>query len=740
MSWRDWQPLALFAAALAVLGFTTAQFIAPAVPEAARGFAWTPVTCGLLGLLIYGGRVAARAYAQLRVARGEQRDRQAARREAWDQLHHRLQQVHVAFAPESLRAEEERLRRALRQTPSRSGWARLLAIDGPDSDAWLGLARAWLAQGEVEPGLRCAAEAYRVGQASAHELGLLAQPCLGLVTDLSPALAEGQPAAATLAAVRADQLSPGELAALYRVLDEPLLPPTLRLVLTQLAYACTADREELARRREHWREEPGDDPDLLRWLRDGLHGYQGGAAAATTSNARPWLEAVPPRWRQALGLGGGHQPVVVRHREALPVYAVMNHTDLGPLADALIGVRAEPVEGRLGADLAPELLARQLECRFWPRSVRSRAVLTDALQSLAALNSPPHLAAGLVVLARALAEETDPWLLELRDEVLKLARGLPPDANAAVALHAAGLAHSSVHPAQAAELWEQAARLARKQEPGLRRELLGRFVSDWLALLDDPAAAAQHGPLLSNAAEAACEARDADVLLDALLAVTARPATRLREAVLQRLASGEHKLDARGRFLLAWAADDLDAACDAARQLWTKSPAPDQSWEWTACALAQRAQPGEQRGLGRLVNWLKGQAAKRDSAAIAGWLVCGYALDRIEDREARPEAQAALDALMRLDPTSQRLPLTALRATFENPDSRWLATVEKALLRRMHDLQSAARLSAGDLAAIESVVGVLAPARVEAHLAGWMRRYEAGLRLWRERLWAELAS
>jgi hypothetical protein len=553
----------------------------------------------------------------------------------------------------------------------------------------------------------------------------MAHDALADEADLEAGLERGDPAAAVLAATQAERLSAPALGSLYRVLDGVLLPPALRLALWNIVFQRVSDTEEAARRREQ-RRANWDDPDLRRWLREGLAGYGPGTSVAPDDELpQPWLVLVPPRWYAALGFGPHVDALKpVRHSAALPIYAVADHDDLGPMADALVELAAEPVDGRMGGDQSPQLLARQLRRRLWPRAVRCRAALGEAIALLAEMRSPAHAAAGLEIVGRALGEETDRRLLDLREELERAARALAPDVCGAQALQAAGQAYAPTNPQRALELWDEAARLARKQEPGARRELLGRFVLDWLDLVEDPAAHGVEGPLLTMSAETALEAGDPEVLLETLLSVSARPAGRLREALLKRLGEREALLDPRGRFLLAWVRDDRTARLEAAQALWAHPGFGDEDWAWTALALASRVRYGDEPLLRRAMVALRLQAKCGQPEALAGWLACAYASDRLDERESRPEACRALEAVMALTGERLRLPLVALQSTCATPDPRWLAEVETVLMKRLHDIERAAHTRHDELAAIESVACVLYPAHIAAHLEVWWRQYQ----------------
>ncbi len=102
---------------------------------------------------------------------------------ARQQFRERLAALRHTFSYAGRQESAERLRRgAARAFLAHRGpgaWSRLLALEGPESDAWLGLARAHAAGGASEAALTCAAEAVRCGHAPEALLPEIARLGLG---------------------------------------------------------------------------------------------------------------------------------------------------------------------------------------------------------------------------------------------------------------------------------------------------------------------------------------------------------------------------------------------------------------------------------------------------------------------------------------------------------------------------------------------------------------------------------
>ena len=724
-------------AAWLLLLVTVGQFIAPALPEAWRPLAWLTVTLSAVPLVLAGARLAAAHGRRRRVDRHFQSKLTAAQGQAQARVEDRLRTIHRAFRPENLAAEADRLRLATRVEPGdRRHWQRLLALQGPRGAAWLPLATAVGRSGQTEAALRCAAEALRVGAAGRPDLLAIAEAGLDPRADLAAAIASGQPAVLTAAALRASELDAAAIGRLYAALSAATLPPVLHLTLWQELLTATGDREEAARQRERIGRTLPPDPELGRWLRAGLAGYGPLATAPVEPERPPWRSAVPPRWQWAMRLSSGAacDPPLRRHAP-LPVYAVTDKLDLSKLADDLLTIAAVPVAGRLAGDQSPAHLAGQLRRRLWPVEIRCRATIGEGLTVLSGLKAPSHVAAGLEVLGECLGQETDPHLEDLRAEILRLARNLPEDHCRARGLHAAALAQAPVDIDWATRLWDEALTQARRCERGTQRELLAAFVPALLAELRRPDLGGWAGPLLTAAVEAAFDSGQPAALLAATQAVAAQPDGRVRELLLRRLEQAAGAMSGAARFLLAWCRRDAVRLAAELPALW-QAPAEGEGWAWTAMAVAEIAGPRHDAALRQLLGRLRPRLRAGDGAAVAAQLVLGHRLDGLEGRTGRPEAQRALQTALALPPAAAGEALTALRATLAEPDARWLDAVEAGLLKRL-----AARTGRGggdDLRLVDAIADLLPAARLEAHVARWLEAWRHGVEPWERRMWASL--
>ncbi|MCC7494319.1 MAG: hypothetical protein IT204_18320 [Fimbriimonadaceae bacterium] len=194
-----------------------------------------------------------------RLAARQQHGRAVARWEPWEAL---LEDVRAAYRPGALAEEAAALRRRLPATAdpaaAYAGWQRVLALEGPQSDAWTGLARAAILGGRPQAALAAAAEAVRAGHAS---------------WELLPALAESALAAAGGADLQLARLvqdvasaSAAQCGSLYRRLRGLNLGVVLPAVLWQRLFQQVSDPEEELRQAESWGPPDTLDPWPAAWL------------------------------------------------------------------------------------------------------------------------------------------------------------------------------------------------------------------------------------------------------------------------------------------------------------------------------------------------------------------------------------------------------------------------------------------------------------------------------------------
>jgi len=205
-----------------------------------------------------------------------------------------------------LRAHHERFRAAWRDreaahlrreqavgsqpdTALRNGLRRL-ALEGPQSDAWIAVARARLEAGQGTAGLEAAAEAVR--------LGLLPPAALA-------AMAAGAGHASPIARIfRAERLSAGELGELYQALRGWPEHRVLRHVLLRELFDRVTDHEEQVRLAERTATlHDGSRTDLEAAVRDAWRDLAGQPTIWDADTVAPqdvWLYDAPYDWAPAL--------------------------------------------------------------------------------------------------------------------------------------------------------------------------------------------------------------------------------------------------------------------------------------------------------------------------------------------------------------------------------------------------------------------------------------------------------
>ena len=741
--------LGLLAGGLAYLLVAVPRWLAPATPAAWRAAPWWLLFWITLVVLWQAAQLLRPVRRARHAARQARQESQAATQAAVDELRARLQRLRGAFDPAQLTSAADQLRRSAATGPQPLIAARrLLAVSGPSSAAWLSLAEAESNRGDVVAALRCAAEAVRCGYRTTAELGALAQ-------QLEPEdAALASPAA--LLAVCGDpaRAARSDLPQVYRALRELDAPLVLRATAGQALFSTIDDPEEAARWREQMRSAEVLDPTLRTWIVDAWADYdatgQWRAAPGAGSAAPAWTHLMSADWRAALGAGGAPEnPWAETYAPPLPIYGLDSPSQIAALAEQL-DKRRRPPAAQVFASLSdPQTIRDYLTDQLWPRQVRGRAVINDALSRLSQLKADSRVAAGLERIGDALAEELDPQADDLRSELERQAQTLPTGEPRARALHAAGTAWQRRDLSHARELWDEARRLALRLDRTVAGEALGRMVPAWLgaAASSDPTRAAA---ALTTAVKIAVASRRPAALARVARAVLATTDRALQEGLVEQLRAAAESGDGRLAFLLSWSDGDLNGAVRATMQIWQgdfsdqpraagpaaalarlRSQAEPTDWSWLPLAVADRAAPGDEDPLGRLVVFLHDRGQAGDLAAYAGWLACGYKLDRLQQRRGTPRAKAALDQLRGLPPTRLRLPLTALRSTLAEATPSWLATVEETLLERVKQLAEREwHDTPAEREMLSELLEVLATARVRAAAASWLEQYEADVRAW----------
>lgn len=761
----EFRQVVLLAAAVGLLAAVARLWLAPALTPAERGQVDTalliigliPLSYLLIWLRQSSHRLAARQADLRRELAGERQELEQTRRQ--------LQMVHAAFRPEQLHDERNQLVRLLsgpRATPpERIEWLRLLALEGPSSDAWLGLGRALTAAGQSREAVRCAVEAVRAGLRPPEFAFALAESLLGGEADREKLLALDHPAALLALASSTEVRDAAAVGRLYDAIARSREAVTVRALAASELVRRAGDAEEAARQQERLRP-AGDDDLLLRfWLTEAWSAFRRGPDGR---RALPWRETspaaiaaelTPVHWRPAFELetppGYGHE---VRYLDPLPTYAVPERDRLEALAREMQSQVSAVPESLFNPETTPETLADYIVQRLWPRSQRSRRFVEELVGRLAAHDSPRHIAVALEPIGAALSEETAATLKDLCGELESVARRLPPSGFAARALHAAGYAWSPRDEARAEALWEESLRVARRLDPISARPILARFVPTFIALAKRAGTPADSAQPLLLAVDVAIDSGSREALLGALQATCAMPPSRVRSAALDRLANAVGWMDCRARFLLAWSRHDTAGMAALLPELWSREPdaevadwaahargigllpdrlnAPPHPWLWAVWALADRAEAGHAGELAQAMAPFAERGRQGDPAALAAWLILASRLDMIDQRPARSEARRALDLVASLPGSALAAPMLAVRWTLLQPSTRWLDAVEIALLKRIR-LESKRLERYHDPGLLRAVVADLGPAHVRALMGSWLERYRTEVTEWLRR-------
>lgn len=764
----EFRQVVLLAAVVGLLAAVARLWLAPALTPSGRAQVNTallivsliPLSYLLLWLRQSGHRLAARQSELRRELAGERQELEQTRRQ--------LQMVHAAFRPEQLHDERNQLVRLLsgpRTTaPERVEWLRLLALEGPGSDVWLGLGRALTAAGQGREAVRCAVEAVRAGLRPPEFAFELAERLLEAEADREKLLGLDHPAALLALAGSVDVRDTAAVGRLYDAIARSREAVTVRALAAVALVRRAGDAEEAARLQERLKP-AGDDDLLLRfWLTEAWSAFRRGPDGRRalpwreTSPAAVAAELTPVHWRPAFGLetppGYGH---TVRYLDPLPTYAVPERDRLEALAREMQSQVSAVPESMFSSETTPETLADYIVQRLWPRSQRSRRFVEELVGRLATHDSPRHIAVALEPIGAALSEESAAALKDLCHELEAVAHRLPPSGYAARALHAAGYAWSPRDGARAEALWEESLRVARRLDPISARPILARFVPTFIALAQSAATAADSAQPMLLAVDVAIDSGSREALLGALQATCAMPPSRVRSAALDRLANAVGWMDCRARFLLAWSRRDVAGMAALLPELWSREPdapvadwpavargtqllpgrlgAPPHPWLWAVWALAERAGAGQAGDLSQAMAPFAERGRQGEPASLAAWLILASRLDVLEQRPARSEARRALEQIASLPGSALAAPLLAVRWTLLEPTTRWLDAVEIVLLKRIR-LESRRLDRYQDPGLLRAVVADLGPAHVRALMSGWLERYRTDVAEWLRRQWA----
>lgn len=607
----------------------------------------------------------------------------------------RLEAHHQRFLAAWSTVEIGNLRRELAhlRAPDRARRlaVRLLALEGPQSDGWVALARAQLEGGQVSAGLWAAAEAVRVGLLPAEELA---------------AMAAGTSHAETLSRVfSAAQLPPAELGKLFQSLRGWPGHRVLRHVLLTALFSRVQDEEERSRLTELTATLPDDGSAELEhavaeaWVQ--MAGRPAPADFDTVPPATVWLHDAPYDWAPVL-------------RSRLPQPAESETT-------SPVGVRVAARPGAFDCDTD------------WPRR-RCRAYLLGQ-GGPAALASPPTRylqrlhsedwrLVGLECVAEAWSPASAPTWRQGLSDLLAAARRFGEPVRRARALYHVSALMQLDEPAGAWRLWDEAAELL--------ASLPGRSVPPAL-----PAAVAAILRVAGAGHEAAgrreldrllelLDAADSEAVVAAILGTIPAPESAVRTTALERLAALPAADHPAAGYLLAWERRDLAAQVAPLRAGWGQPAAAP--WPALAIATARAATTADELLLAELAAAAEGWYKAGDPLACGPWLVSRVRAEQLGGRPAAPGALALLPELAGLRGPALDHALVALAACADGAAPGWWRAVEEAFLRRLSRPGPAGPLSPSQL---DLLIEILAHSQITARVGAWLAAYDDAVAAWR---------
>lgn len=597
-----------------------------------------------------------------------------------------LRALQAAFTPSGLARAAEQLRRQLPPADAAVALARarrLIGLEGPNSAAWLDLARVLVEGGQGDEALRCAAEAVRCGAAEAD---LLDQLAAALLPAQPPADGAPQAAALVWRCFRPARLDRRQLGAVYRDLAEPHHPLVLRGALARQLFGRLDDPEEAARQRERLAGE-AIGAEAPRWLPEVWLGMPISADWYLDRVEVPqpaWLDRLPPSWRTLKGLDpptSGEPPRL----QSFLLPLVQPHAYAALLDQLARSKRPE--------ELVPSLLVWLEEEARLPAAAPAARLLEYHLHGhLAVVAGDPATAWAFWQEALALVPElSGPSRWCALALIAASALRAPDDAGGDGVL--ADLLHAARTEAEAAHSLLQAA--AGAPATGRRERVLDEY---------------RQGRLGD------------DVHSRFLLAWHDGDAATMAAAVLRCGAPTDDDED-------GWLSP-LDMATPAGpgrSAVGEPSPSPR---DWLPYLFAERCGPGDEPALRQVVAAMlqPGPYGGPADAAVAVALTCAHRLGMLGDRDGWAQAAQLLRHLRDGRGWPSATVEAALTTVATDGSPAWLGSVEKGLLALLRRPVGAADYRFGTT--LEDLLWTLAAAHVSAQTANWVERYESEVGRW----------
>jgi len=623
------------------------------------------------------------------------RRRQASRERASqaaraDTQYHRLKAHHERFLAAFRDRESGNLRRmqAFTTQPEAALQTALrrLALEGPDSDAWVAIARARLESGQASAGLEAAAEAVRLGQIPAAALA---------------AMAEHAAQAAPVARIfKAEHLPPDELGELFQTMRGWPNHRVLRHLLLHELFHRVEDHEERARLTE-----------LGGLLPDG---------------SRAELEAaVAEAWREMAG-----QPTFWDSDTVLP-QEVWLHDTLYDWAPALQARLPNPDDALVGWTSGVRFTQRpaafdagsgwaRRRCRQYllgkdPGAPQSAP---QALPLLRRLHSEGWRLVGFEVLAEAWPSPGGSGDARLGD-LLGAARRFGSAARRARCLFRVSGLLQAADAGPAAACWDEARQALDRLPPDRQLEVLPAAVAGCLG--------ARQGAELERLL-AWLTRLDAEGAVAALLGALTAPDSPERARLIETLTAGDAAARPAVAYLLSWERGDLPAQAAALEVGWA-SPTEASAVPWASLALAtcRASQADDAALLSELAATFGRRCRRGDAAAAAPWLAFTVRSEQLDGRPDAPASRPVLTEAAMLQGDALDAAIVAIAACSDGAGPGWLRAVEESFLRRLERTGASAAMGGPQL---DMLLETLAHAQVAARVRGWMDGYTAGVEAW----------
>ena len=564
---------------------------------------------------------------------------------------------------------------------------RRLALEGPDSGAWLAISRAQFEAGQWSAGLDAAAEAVRVG--------LLEPAALAAVADRGPAWAVAK-------VFRADTLAPSELGELYHSLRSWPSGQVLRHVLLRALFQRVRDDEEQTRLAEQ-PALPSDNEDALgavvreAWRE--LSEQPAKLDSETVPAHEAWLHAAPYDWAPAL--------------QAL----------LPPSTTGADGVRFAQRSAAFDAEVA---WARRRCGHYLLRGdITDPQAVPRALQDLRGLHSEPWRMVGFETLAAAWPSPSTADTGRWGHELVGAARRFGDPVRRARCLYAAGALVMPYDPRQGAVCWQQARDILSRNQPERAARILPAAMGAALRAASDGAETPADDELTVLLTRLQLDG-DGPQCAHALLGALPAPDGERRQRVLDTIASLPAAEQPQVAFLLAMARRDLGTMADCLVWGW---PTAADGAPWLAMALAtgRMATFGDVEAVRRLAEWFLKANDSAGQPAVAAATMLAVRAERLEGRPDAPRAQPLLKPLANLQDEQLDAAILALGACSDGAGAGWLRAVETAFLQRLEHARPGAPMS---LPHFEMLLEILAQAQIEARVREWLDEYRAAVERW----------